>query len=94
MAHRKITDEAVVATVARLQEQEGSVTLRPLAHELGLSVSGVQKRVEQLVAAGRLERGGITGALRPATLRGQRIEVPVILEVDRETLEPLAVRLA
>lgn len=88
------SDTDVLAAIAVLRAQGGSVTYRQLAERLDTSVGTIQNRVRVLIAAGKVIQGETAGSLRLAELPADVAEVGVVISFDRDTGQALGVRLA
>lgn len=100
-----MTDVAVdldlLRAVRDVRTAKGACTLRDIGEALGLTIGGVQHRVDKALGLGHLEKSEVAGSLRVAAGVGHQLRLTVggngephdvVIIVDEHD-EPLDVRL-
>lgn len=61
----KVTDAEIMRAVRDCRREDGACTVPFVARRLNMSATGLDKRIQKLIAAGRLTRSEVPGSLRP-----------------------------
>lgn len=95
MEHGAEPDIELLRVVRRLRSEDGACTVRSAATEMGMSVAGMQHRIDRAIAAGHVERSDVAGSIRIAVAAGNlhllttegNTVVEVIVTDDGEILD-------